>query len=227
MSPSQTVKARVRWGTLLTQLDRFYSNGKWKVPVLRERGADPFRVLVSTVISHRTRDQVTMRAALRLLRAYPTPVALAEATPREISRLIQDAGLGESKARGLHRAAVALVSQHNGRVPDTEKELVSLPLVGRKTASAIIVFGFGQAAIPADTHIHRVVNRLGVIRTKTPDATSIALRYVVPRRYWARLNPTLVQHGQNICRFSRPLCHACPIRADCMQVGVPTVPNSK
>jgi endonuclease III len=215
----------VHWGQLLSRLENFYSGGKWRVPVMRERGADPFRVLVSTVLSHRTRDQVTQRAAMRLLNRYPNPTLLARANLRDIRFLIHDVGLSDSKARGLRAAAIEIVHRHRGLVPGTEAELRALPLVGKKTADAVLVFGFGEAAIPVDTHIHRVSNRLGVIRTRSLEETSVQLQSVVPRKYWYRLNPTLVQHGQNLCRFSDPLCDGCPIRESCLRVGVPTNPN--
>lgn len=211
---------RIQWGNLLRRLEAFYSTGEWSVPVLRERGVDPYLVLVSTVLSHRTRDPVTERATRRLLSAFPTPTALASATQEQVASKIRDVGLADSKARGLRRAAQQIVERHQGIVPRTERDLIELPLVGKKTASAVLVFGFGQAAIPVDTHIHRVVNRLGVVRTVTRDETVGALRAVVPRKYWGSLNPALVQHGQNICTALAPRCGSCPVATLCNRVGV-------
>jgi len=211
---------RFRWGQFLNRIDRFYQAGEWRAPVLRERGVDPFRVLVSTVLSHRTRDEVTERAALRLLDSYPNPAALARASPKEIQERVRDVGLSTAKSRGLHRAAIIITSEFGGSMPKTRAELLSLPLVGTKTANAILVFGFGVPAIPADTHIHRVSNRLGVVRTRNAEETSTALEAVVPRKYWYRLNPTLVQHGQNLCRAGTPKCDACPVEDLCFKIGV-------
>jgi len=220
MTQGRKSAPKVQWGSLLTCLRRFYATGEWRVPVLRERSADPYRVMVSTVLSHRTRDEVTERAALRLLDTYPTPSSLAAAPLPRILKLIREVGLAESKAKGLQESANILVRDYGGRVPSDEHELARLPLVGRKTASAILVFGYGKSAIPADTHIHRVVNRLGVVKTTNLVETSRALESVVPRKFWHLLNPTLVQHGQNICKALRPRCSECPISESCRRIGV-------
>lgn len=188
--------------------------------MLRERGTDPFRVLVSTVLSHRTRDEVTERVSLRLLAAFPSPAAMASASTADIRALVGEAGLSWAKAAGLHCAAQQIVSEFDGRVPSTLTELVSLPLVGKKTANAVLVFGFRKPAIPVDTHILRVTNRLGVIHAKTLDDGAASLELVVPRRYWGRLNPVLVQHGQNLCRARDPRCEECPIIESCDRVGL-------
>jgi endonuclease-3 len=147
--------------------------------------------------------------------------SLSEAKLADIQERIRDVGLAESKARGLHQAAKCIVGEYGGSVPDTEDKLASLPLVGKKTASAVLVFGFKKPAIPADVHIHRVVNRMGVVRTATLEETSTALQQVVPKTQWHRLNPVLVQHGQNLCRAHKPACDACPILPYCGRVGLP------
>lgn len=208
------------WGAILLGLEKFYAKGVWRVPVLRERGADPYGVLVSTIISHRTRDLVTERATRRLMGTYPDIRTLAKARLVDIRIAISDAGLSNSKAHALRETARAIVRQHRGRVPANLHDLMSLPGVGRKTASAVLVFGFRRRAIPADVHIQRVANRLGVIRTMTRESTSIALAKVVPSKYWGRLNPVLVQHGQNLCTARSPRCSKCPIRRHCERVGV-------
>ncbi len=187
---------------------------------MRERGGDPFRVLVSTILSHQTRDEVTERVAKRLLSVYPTAKSMSRANVAEVSALIREVGLAESKARGLHETALRIAEDFRGVVPSDEKSLLSLPLVGSKTANAVRVFGFGIPAIPADIHIHRVANRLGAVSTATLEETSRALERAVPKKYWSRLNPTLVQHGQNLCGAGRPLCQACPIESSCGRVGV-------
>jgi endonuclease III len=211
---------KIEWGRLLGKLERFYGKGSWRTPVMRERGVDPYRVLVSTILSHRTRDEVTARAAHRLLVAYPTPTALSRSSVSKIRSLIREVGLADSKAAALHECASIIVRSHGGKLPQTERDLLSLPLVGKKTASAILVFGFRMGAIPVDTHIHRVVNRLGVVRTRSLDETADALEEVVPWRYWGKINPVLVQHGQNMCTAVHPMCDSCPIFAECSRVGV-------
>ena len=212
---------QLSWAKLLGDLYRFYSTGPWKVPVLRERKVDPFRVLVSTILSHRTRDSVTERASLRLLQKYPNAETLSKASAAQVRALIRDVGLPTSKVTGLRAAARMIVRRFGGHVPRTEEELLKLPLVGKKTAAAVRVFGFDEYAIPADVHIHRVANRLGVVSTGVPSETSAALAKVVPRRFWRELNPILVQHGQNICIALRPRCVACPIVRLCSRVGLP------
>lgn len=210
----------ISWGPLLRDIREFYAQGSWRVPVLRNRGTNPFRVLVSTLLSHRTRDEVTQRAAQRLLRSFPTPTQLAKAPLAKIESLIRDTGLAEQKARGLQAAARAIVEDYQGTVPHSERDLLNLPRVGPKTARAVLVFGFETPALPVDTHIHRVVNRLGVVSSKSPEETSDRLRTIVPRRYWKEVNPVLVQHGQNLCASRNPHCGVCPISDRCAKVGL-------
>lgn len=208
------------WGSILSSLRKYYSKGVWRVPVLRHRGSDPFLVLVSTVLSHRTRDEVTERATLRLLSAFPTPFALARAKPQRVISEIREVGLAKAKALSLRRASKILVSKFDGRVPQQEAELLKLPMVGPKTAHAIRVFGYRKPGLPVDTHILRVTYRLGVTTSGSIAKAQQELARSVPRRYWALLNPIIVQHGQNLCRATRPLCHDCPISKWCPRIGV-------
>lgn len=196
-------------------MEEHYRGKGWRVPVLRERGADAFGVLVSTVLSHRARDEATLRAFRQLRREFPTPEVLSAATPSKVAQLIRPVGLSESKAEGLVELSRELVTRFEGKVPSSYEDLISLPMVGPKTASAVKVFGFEHDDLPVDTHIHRVANRLGVVTTKTPEQTRARLAEAVPREYWGLLNPILVQHGQNICLAQRPRCSECPIASWC------------
>jgi DNA mismatch endonuclease Vsr len=205
----------IHWGSLLRSLERFYTGGTWRRPVLRERGVDPFNVLVSTVLSHRSHDETTLPAFAALIARYPSPKALARADPREVEWLIRPVGLSYGKARGLVSLARAIELSHGGQVPNDYASLIRLPFVGPKTANAVLVFGWQHPAIPVDSNIHRVVNRLGVVSTDSPQETTTALESAVPRRYWSELNPTLVQHGQNLCGPVIPKCERCPIRNCC------------
>jgi endonuclease-3 len=207
----------------LRAVSEFYLDGDWRVPVLRDRGADPFLVLVSTVLSHRTRDEVTERVAVRLLSEYPTPLDLSRASLPHIQQLVREVGLGDSKARGLRSAALTIVREFGGSLPVTERDLLRIPMVGPKTAHAIRVFGHQRPGIPVDTHILRVMRRLGGIRSTTIRGAQSEISRTIPRRYWGLLNPVLVQHGQNICRARHPLCRGCPISARCPKIGVPKV----
>jgi endonuclease-3 len=206
---------RFHWGWVLRNLDKFYGAGAWRRPLLRERGSDPYRVLVTTLLSHRSRDEATALAWDRLRPSCPSVRSLARADPLEVERLIRGVGLSDSKSRALVRVAKQVETRFGGTIPRSTSQLRSLSMVGPKTASAIQVFAFGIPALPVDSHIHRVANRLGVVSTRTPEATARELAKVVPRRYWAGINPGLVLHGKNLCRRSRPLCGPCPIRSAC------------
>jgi endonuclease-3 len=224
------MRGRIPWSRLLHALERTYGDeGRgWRTPVLRRRGGDPFVVLVSTVLSHRTRDEVTLRATRALLTAYPTPGALSRGAPRDVGRLIREVGFPRAKSQALIAASRVLVTRFHGRVPSSEKELLTIPRVGPKTAHAILVFGFEKPALPVDTHILRVTKRLGVVSpgASIPQAQRELAR-AVPRRYWHLLNPVLVQHGMNLCSSRSPKCVDCPIERWCRKVGVPRRPKRR
>jgi len=212
--------AAIEWGPLLGRLRAFYARGHWRKPVLRTRGEDPFLVLISTMLSHRTRDEVTARATARLIARYPNPSALGSAPLSSICTLIREVGLSGGKARGLRDAARVIVTKHSGQVPATEPELLSLPSVGPKTAHAVMVFAHRLPGLPVDSHILRVCRRLGVVKGSTTEEAQRDLSREVPRRFWKFLNPILVQHGMNVCIPTRPNCGICPIECWCMKVGV-------
>jgi endonuclease III len=199
------------WEAVLDRLSAFYHTGDWRVPYLRDHAENPFQVLIGTILSQRTRDEATDVASARLFARYPDAVRLARAPPRAIEPLIRETGFYHTKARTVRRCAAEILARFGGDVPRTFAELTSLPGVGPKTANCVLVFGYGIPAIPVDTHVHRIANRLGVVHTRTPEETERALATVVPRPYWIPLNPLLVQHGQNVCRPIRPRCPACPI----------------
>jgi endonuclease-3 len=184
------------------------------------RREDPFAVLVSTMISLRTKDQVTAAASARLLRRAGSAGALAGMSEGVIARLIYPAGFYRTKARHLRQAAGLLVQRHGGRVPPGMEELLALPGVGRKTANLVRNLGFGLPGICVDTHVHRICNRLGWVRTRTPLETERALEAVLPRRWWIPINELLVAYGQRTCTPQSPRCSECPIRRHCRRVGV-------
>ncbi len=203
------------WEEVMDRLAALYHTGDWRVPYLRDHAESPFQVLIGTILSQRTRDANTDRASAALFAKYPDAASLARAPLPELERLIRPVGFYRTKARNIRDCAEALLGETGGAVPDDLDALLSLPGVGRKTANCVIVFGFGAPAIPVDTHVHRIANRLGVVRTRTPEETERELERVVPRAYWIPLNPLLVQHGQNLCRPRNPLCGECPIRTWC------------
>ncbi len=187
---------------------------------VRRNGSDPFRILISCVISLRTKDEVTYPATERLFARAHTPARMARLAPRTIGRLIYPAGFYNRKGQQIGAIARALLERHAGGVPDSIEELLELPGVGRKTANLVVTLGFGKPGICVDTHVHRITNRLGWVRTPAADATETALRRILPRRQWIPINETLVRHGQECCTPISPFCSRCPVESDCARRGV-------
>jgi len=197
------------------------------VDVGRDAGAEekvetnrPFRVLVSCILSLRTKDDVTMAASKRLLAIAKTPEELAALGEDVIEKAIYPAGFYKTKAKTLREAAGELRDKYSSVVPDTIDELLKFRGVGRKTANLVVTLGYGKPGICVDTHVHRITNRWGLVSTKNPDKTEFALREVLPKKYWIRFNDLLVTYGQNICRPISPFCSRCPISGFCEKRGV-------
>ena len=181
---------------------------------------NPFRSLIATVLSHRTRDENTETASTRLLAKFPTPKTMAAAKASQIRPLIKEVGFWRVKAQRVIEIARILVKKFGGKVPDTYEGLLTLPGVGRKTAGCVLVFGFGKQALPVDTHVHRISNRLGLVKTKSPEQTEEALLKVFPPDKLAPVNGVLVEHGKAVCRPISPKCEECAIRSLCPRIGV-------
>jgi endonuclease III len=181
---------------------------------------DPFRILIGCLLSLRTRDETTGPAAARLFALANTPATMLAVPRRRIERTIFPVGFYRTKARVIHRVCRELIERHGGRVPSDIDALVALPGVGRKTANLVVTFAFGLPGICVDTHVHRITNRLGFVRTDTPERTEWALRAKLPRRHWIALNDLLVSFGQNICHPTSPRCSVCPVGELCHRVGV-------
>jgi endonuclease-3 len=193
---------------------------KWKVPIVTEianETRDPFRVLISTVLSARTKDAVTRKASEKLFKKAATPFEMKKLPPREIENLIYPVGFFRTKSRRIPELARLLIDKYNGKVPDSLDELLKLPGVGRKTANLVITIGFGKPGICVDTHVHRISNRFGYINTKNPTETEFALREKLPEKWWILYNDLLVTLGQNICFPRNPNCPGCPINKLCEQ----------
>ncbi len=182
--------------------------------------SSPFRALVFTILSARTKDANTIAAAGRLLEKAPTPKALARMQIKKIEKLVHSSGFYRMKARNLSAMAKMLLTDFNGKVPSDIESLVRLPGVGRKTANILLVYSFGKDAIPVDTHVHRISNRLGIVRTKTPEKTEKALMSAVPKRLWKPLNHAFVSYGQTICLPRNPKCRECKLNRVCWRIGV-------
>ena len=175
----------------------------------------PFQVLIGTVLSQRTRDEKTDEAARALFSRYPSPELLAWAPEEEIAKLIRPANYYKTKAVRIRAISRILVEQFGGKTPETISELTRLPGVGRKTACCVMVYGFGKPALPVDTHVHRISNRIGLIQTRTPEESERALLKLVPEKYLMVYNELMVKHGQSICRPINPQCPHCPILEYC------------
>jgi len=192
------------------------------VGAVAQRTRDPFRILVTCLLSLRTQDTTTGPAAARLFALARTPAAMLRLPLRRIERAIYPVGFYRTKARLLRRLCRALLDRFGGRVPDDLDTLLTLPGVGRKTANLVVTMAFGKPGICVDTHVHRISNRLGYVRTRTPEQTERALRATLPRRHWIGYNDLLVSFGQHVCTPRAPWCSRCPVRDLCRRVGVTT-----
>jgi len=171
----------------------------------------PFQILIGTVLSQRTRDEKTDEAAKALFSRFPSPETLASAPEEEIANLIRPANYYNTKAARIKEISKIILEKYSANTPDTINELMQLPGVGRKTAACVMVYGFGKKALPVDTHVHRISNRIGLIQTQTPEESEKELWKVVPEDYIMHYNELMVKHGQNICRPIGPRCQKCPI----------------
>ncbi|MDI6644847.1 MAG: endonuclease III [Methanobacteriaceae archaeon] len=176
---------------------------------------DPYRVLIRTILSQRTRDENTDIASANLFSKFHTLEEVANADVEEIQPLIKKAGFYRVKSQRIKEISQILIDEYHGTVPRDINELLKLPGVGRKTANCVLVYGFKEAAIPVDVHVHRISNRLGLVNTEKPDDTEIKLKKVVPKDLWIDLNDLLVQFGQDICRPIKPQHDRCPIKDYC------------
>jgi endonuclease III len=189
--------------------------------ISNEQAEDPFQILIATALSARTQDATTHAASTRLFKRARTPRSMAKLSVREIEQLIYPVSFYRNKARHVKACCEMLVTRFGGRVPSTMEDLLMLPGVGRKTANLVLILGFRSADnICVDTHVHRISNRLGWVRTTTPDETEQALYAGTDRRWWPYINLYLVTWGQNVCRPVYPRCRDCVIRDECRRIGV-------
>jgi endonuclease III len=190
-------------------------------------GGDPFKILIGTILSHRTKDENTTKATENLFSRYRTPEEIANANPRVVRRLIRPSGFYNMKTKNIIRASRQVVSDFGGKVPDNEEDLLKIHSVGRKTANCVLVYAFNKPAIPVDTHVHRISNRLGLVRTKKPEDTEAELVRTVPRRYWLELNDLFVRFGQTTCKPVGPKCTDCTLNGACEYYRTVVLPKRK
>ncbi len=196
---------------------------KWNVPIvtlMSQTERNPFKILIATILSLRTKDEVTAKAAERLFKVADTPEKLMELPEKEIERLIYPVGFYRRKAKTIKEVAKLIVEKYGGKVPSNIDELLKLPGVGRKTANLVVTLGYGKPGICVDTHVHRIMNRFGYVKTKTPEETEMTLRKKLPKEYWIEINDLLVSLGQHICHPTSPKCSQCPVSEYCEKVGV-------
>ena len=179
---------------------------------------DPYLVLIACILSLRTNDKTTYPATLRMLKLGKTPQDFAECDVKELEKAIYPVGFYSNKAKQIIELSKILVEKYDSKVPNSIEELCKFKGVGRKTANLTISQGFNEPAICVDVHVHRIFNRLGYVKTKTPEETEFALREKLPKKYWIDINTLLVTHGQNICKPLKPKCSECPIKDYCSKI---------
>jgi endonuclease-3 len=226
------VKSEIKWDIIHRSLEQWRKGlqkerenaGAEKEPavttVAEHYRHDPWAVLVSTILSLRTKDDVTLKTSRQLLEQAPCPKELAGLKEDKIARLAYPAGFYRTKAASLKKIAAILLEQYNGEVPADMDALLALPGVGRKTANLVLIEAFDLPGICVDVHVHRISNRCGWLCSKTPEETEMILRAILPKKYWKGINALLVLYGQNLCRPVSPYCSLCTIKEHCKRIGV-------
>ena len=179
---------------------------------------NPYLVLIACILSLRTNDKTTYPATLRMLELAKTPKEMKNVSQEELAKAIYPVGFYENKANQIIELSKTIDEELNGQVPDEIEDLIKFKGVGRKTANLVLSLGFNKPAICVDVHVHRIFNRLGYIKTKTPEETEFALREKLPQKYWIDINTLLVTHGQNVCKPVKPKCLECPIAGYCAKI---------
>lgn len=196
---------------------------KWQTPVvtlIAESSDSPFKVLISCILSLRTQDSTTAQASRRLFALADSPETIMRLSAKKIEQVIFPVGFYRTKAKTILEICRNLNENYRGRVPDEIDELLKFKGVGRKTANLVVTLGYNKPGICVDTHVHRISNRWGYVKTATPEKTEVALRQKLPKQYWIEYNDLLVSFGQQLCRPISPLCSQCPVAKYCSQIGV-------
>jgi len=198
-------------------------SSKFKEPVVSEiskRKGSPYQILISTLLSLRTKDEVTLKASEKLFRLADNPYSMIKLSKEDIEKIIYPVGFYHRKAEQILNISKEIIDKYSGKVPASIEELLSLKGVGRKTANLVLSEGFGIKGIAVDTHVHRISNRMGLVSTKNPEETEFELMRILPKKYWTIFNKLLVTLGQNICTPISPKCSICPIYSYCEKVDV-------
>jgi endonuclease-3 len=181
----------------------------------KQEEGDPFKILIGTILSSRTRDEQTTQAVTKLFTKYEGSHEIADADVEDIKKTISSVGFYNIKAKRIKEVSEIINKQYHGKTPNSAEDLLGLPGVGRKTANCVLVYGFKIPAIPVDTHVHRICNRLGIANTKDPDSTEEKLSKILDKKYWIKLNSIMVRYGQNICLPINPQCNSCKLKENC------------
>ncbi len=195
---------------------------KYNSPLMLSSFTDksPFQILIATVLSARSRDDQIIKVIGDLFQHYPDAESMAKAPLKKLEQLVKPSGFYTVKAKNIKQISALLVNEYNGKVPKDIENLLNLPGVGRKTAGCVLVYAFGKGAIPVDTHVQRLSNRLGWVKTKNPDITEKRLMEIVPRKYWTKINELLILHGREVCNPITPKCSICLIYDYCQRISV-------
>jgi endonuclease-3 len=207
-------------GSIIKKMERvLYDKKSYRLTALKqlqeEELGDPFKVLIGTILSSRTRDETTTKVVKTLFKRFKNAKELAEGNLEEIKQIIHSIGFYNVKAKRIIKVSQLIVKRFDGKVPNSIEKLLELPGVGRKTANCVLVYGFNKPAIPVDIHVHRISNRIGLVNTKTPEKTEIELNNIINKKYWLRLNNIFVMYGQNICLPVVPKCELCELKKMC------------
>jgi endonuclease III len=206
--------------SIIKKMERvLYNKEPYRLTALKqlqdEELGDPFRILIGTILSSRTRDETTTKVVRTLFKRFKNAKELAEGNLEEVKQIIHSIGFYNVKAKRIIEVSKLIVKRFDGKVPDCIEELLELPGVGRKTANCVLVYGFNKPTIPVDIHVHRISNRLGLVNTKTPEKTEIELNNIVNKKHWLKLNNIFVMYGQNICLPVAPKCELCELKKIC------------
>lgn len=207
-------------GSIIKKMERvLYDKKPYRLTALKqlqeEELGDPFKILIGTILSSRTRDETTTKVVKTLFKQFKNAKELAEGNLEEIKQIIHSIGFYNVKAKRIIEVSQLIVKRFDGKVPNSIEKLLELPGVGRKTANCVLVYGFNKPTIPVDTHVHRISNRIGLVNTKTPEKTEIELNNIINKKYWLRLNNIFVMYGQNICLPVAPKCELCELKKMC------------
>ena len=207
-------------GSIIKKMERvLYDKKPYRLTALKqlqeEELGDPFKILIGTILSSRTRDETTTKVVKTLFKRFKNAKELAEGNLEEVKQIVHSIGFYNVKAKRIIEVSQLIVKRFDGKVPNSIEKLLELPGVGRKTANCVLVYGFNKPTIPVDTHVHRISNRIGLVNTKTPEKTEIELNNIINKKYWLRLNNIFVMYGQNICLPVAPKCELCELKKMC------------